>query len=234
MFPLSKIRKTDQTMKTISKTEENYLKAIYKICEETGEMATNNAISSAMNTTAASVTDMIKRLSKNQLIHYQKHKGARLTDTGNTLATNLVRKHRLWETFLVEKLNFTWDEVHDIAEELEHIKSPELIDRLDAFLGNPKFDPHGDPIPDIHGNIVFRKQIPLSELTVRKEAVIVGVQDHSPTFLQYLDKLGLVLGGKIKVIERFEYDGSTQILLNDQQEQILTNKVCNNLFVKLI
>jgi len=144
----------------------------------------------------------------------------------------LVRKHRLWETFLVEKLNFSWEEVHTIAEELEHIKSDKLIDRLDEFLGRPKFDPHGDPIPDAQGNFTFRKQISLTALTVGKEGILVGVQDDTTAFLLYLNKLNLTLGTKIKVLEQFEYDGSIKILLNDQQEQILTNKVCLNLFVK--
>jgi DtxR family Mn-dependent transcriptional regulator len=219
----------------ISRTEENYLKAIFKICETSEDLASTNAIAQLMNTKAASVTDMIQRLSNKKevkLIHYQKHKGVRLTEEGNKIATNLIRKHRLWETFLVEKLNFSWDEVHEIAEELEHIKAEKLIDRLDDFLGRPKFDPHGDPIPDAAGNFTFRKQILLSELAANEKAVIVGVLDDSPSFLQYLNKLKLVLGTEVKILERFEYDGSNRILLNNEQEQILTNKVCQNLYVK--
>lgn len=221
-------------MNSISKTEENYLKAIFNLSEDSEQPASTNAIAKLMQTKAASVTDMIKRLSKKEipLIHYQKHKGVRLTEAGKKLATNLIRKHRLWETFLVEKLNFSWDEVHEIAEELEHIKAEKLIDRLDEFLGRPKFDPHGDPIPDANGNFTFRKQILLTDLMENKAAVVVGVLDDSPSFLQYLDKLKLVLGTKIKVLERIEYDGSNRILLNGEQEQILTNKVCQNLYVK--
>ena len=221
-------------MNTISRTEENYLKAIFQLCEQSEKPVATNAIAQAMDTSAASVTDMIKKLSKKEYIHYQKHKGVRLTDAGNTLATNLVRKHRLWETFLVKKLNFSWEEVHEIAEELEHIPSKKLIDRLDDFLGNPKFDPHGDPIPDAHGHFTFRKQIALPELEEGKEGILVGVQDDTTPFLQYLNKLNLTLGTKIKVIERFTYDGSTKILLNEEQEQILTDKVCSNLFVKTV
>ncbi len=223
-------------MISISRTEENYLKAIFNLCEDSDNPAATNAIAQAMNTKAASVTDMIKRLSKKEipLIHYQKHKGVRLTDSGKKLATNLIRKHRLWETFLVEKLNFSWDEVHEIAEELEHIKAEKLIDRLDDFLGRPKFDPHGDPIPDADGNFTFRKQILLTDLAVDKTAIVVGVLDDSPSFLQYLDKLNLILGTKVKVLERVEYDGSNRILLNEKQEQILTNKVCQNLYVKTL
>ena len=221
-------------MNTTSRTEENYLKAIFQLCERSDEPIATNAIAQAMQTSAASVTDMIKKLSKKELVHYQKHKGVRLTDTGNSLATSLVRKHRLWETFLVKKLNFSWEEVHEIAEELEHIPSKKLINRLDDFLGNPKFDPHGDPIPDADGNFTFRKQISLPELAEGAEGILVGVQDDTMPFLQYLNKLNLTLGTKIKVIERFAYDESTKIIINDEREQILTNKVCLNLFVKTI
>lgn len=221
-------------MNTISKAEENHLKAIFSLCEETGKRASTNAIAKIMKTKAASVTAMIIRLSEKNtpLVNHQKHKGVRLTDAGKKLATNLIRKHRLWETFLVEKLNFSWEEVHEIAEELEHIKSAKLIDHLDEFLGRPKFDPHGDPIPDAEGNFTFRKQILLTELAKNQTAVVVGVLDDSPSFLKYLNKLNLVLGSKVQVLERIEYDGSNRILLNDGHEQILTNKVCQNLYVK--
>ena len=219
-------------MTSISRTEENYLKTIFQLCENSETPAATNAIAQAVSTSAASVTDMVKKLSKKELIDYKKHKGVRLTEAGSRIATNLIRKHRLWETFLVEKLNFSWEEVHEIAEELEHIQADKLIDRLDDFLGNPKFDPHGDPIPDAQGNFTFRKQISLIELAIGQEGVLVGVQDDAAPFLLYLNKLQLTLGTKIKVLDRFEYDGSTKILLNDEQEQILTNKVCLNLFVK--
>ncbi len=218
----------------ISRTEENYLKAIFKLSEVSEDLISTNAIAQAMDTSAASVTDMIIRLASKELIHYQKHRGCRLKEKGNMLATNLIRKHRLWETFLVKKLHFSWDEVHEMAEELEHIQAKKLIDRLDDFLGNPKFDPHGDPIPDAEGNFTFRKQIPLTDLPIGEEGAVVGVQDHAPSFLQYLDKLQLGLGTKIKVLERFDYDGSTRALLNEQQEQLLSNKICQNLFVKLV
>jgi len=223
-------------MNPISKAEENHLKAIFTLCEESDKPASTNAIAKIMKTKAASVTAMIIRLSGKEpsLVNHQKHKGVRLTKAGKKLATNLIRKHRLWETFLVEKLNFSWDEVHDIAEELEHIKAEKLIDRLDEFLGRPKFDPHGDPIPDAEGNFTFRKQILLTDLVENQAAVVVGVLDDSPSFLQYLNKLNLVLGAKVQVLERVEYDGSNRILLNDQHEQILTNKVCQNLYVKTL
>lgn len=219
-------------MESISHTEENYLKAIFKIVEREGKAASNNAVSNEMNTTAASVTDMLKRLAEKELIYYKSHKGVTLTAKGNTIATHLIRKHRLWEVFLVEKLHFSWDEVHDMAEQLEHIQSPQLVERLDEFLGSPKFDPHGDPIPDAEGNFTYRKQAPLLDLPLGEKGVVVGVQDHSSAFLQYLDRLELVLGAEVELLERFEYDESVKIMLNGKKEQILSKKVAQNLFVQ--
>lgn len=217
----------------LSQTEENYLKAIYKISEREGKAASTNAISNEINISAASVTDMLKRLSEKNMVHYKKHKGVTLTSKGKKIATMLIRKHRLWEVFLVEKLSFSWDEVHEIAEQLEHIKSPNLVKRLDDFLGQPKFDPHGDPIPDADGNFTFRKQLPLAEISKGKKCVLVGVQDHSTSFLQYLDQLSLGLGASIEVLEVFEYDESIKIQLNLDQERILSHKVSQNLLVTL-
>jgi DtxR family Mn-dependent transcriptional regulator len=151
-------------MDSLSQTEENYLKAIFKISEQQDAPASTNAISQAIRISAASVTDMLKRLAEKDLIHYEKYKGVILTPAGNRLATRLIRKHRLWEVFLVEKLHFSWDKVHEIAEQLEHIRSPELVERLDQFLGNPKYDPHGDPIPDAEGKFTHRQQVSLDEL----------------------------------------------------------------------
>ena len=215
----------------VSSTEENYLKAIFKISEKEGTPVSTNSISGKMNTSAASVSDMIKRLADKDLVLYEKWKGVRLTDDGRKIATSLIRKHRIWEVFLVDKLNFAWDEVHPLAEELEHIHSDKLIDSLDEFLGFPKFDPHGDPIPDKDGNFTFRKQVILSDFE-GSEAVIVGVQEHSKAFLNYLDRLKLKLGTAIKVLEIIEYDGSIRILIDGGEEQIISNKVAQNLFVK--
>lgn len=216
----------------VSQTEENYLKAIFKTCEKTGKSASTNAIAKRMQTSAASVTDMVKRLSEKELIIYERYKGVTLTDSGAKIATNLIRKHRLWEVFLLEKLNFSWDEVHEIAEQLEHIQSTELVKRLDHFLGKPKFDPHGDPIPDADGNFTFRKQIILSELPLNTDGIVVGVQEHSTPFLQYLDKVNLGLGAEIKVVEKFEYDESLKVVVNGENEFLLSSKVSQNLFVQ--
>lgn len=219
-------------MESISATEENYLKAIYKISEKESGVASNKAISAMMDTSAASVTDMIRRLADKNLIHYEKHKGVTLTKQGNKIATSLIRRHRLWEVFLLEKLHFSWDEIHPIAEELEHIGAEKLTNRLEEFLGYPKFDPHGDPIPDADGNIMVRQQALLSDLVVSEKGVLVGVQEHSAAFLQYLDRLGLNLGTTIELLEKFEYDESVSVRLNDKTEQILSDKVSQNLFVK--
>lgn len=219
-------------MASISQTEENYLKVIFKLCEQEGT-ANTTAISQLIHTSAASVSDMLKRLARKQVIYYEKWRGVTLTETGNRIATRLIRQHRLWEVFLVEKLKFSWDEVHDIAEQLEHIHSKELMRRLDDYLGNPEFDPHGDPIPDEDGNFAFRKRLLLSELQEGQEGIVVGVNEHSATFLQYLERINLVLRTKVKMLEKFEYDESVHVLLNDEKEQVLSSKVSQNIFLKL-
>jgi len=216
----------------VSYTEENYLKAIFKLIEKGEKSASTNGISRELKTSAASVTDMLKRLSEKELILYEKYKGVKLTPHGKKIATSLIRKHRLWEVFLVDKLNFAWDEVHEIAEEMEHIQSDELINRLDNFLNYPKFDPHGDPIPDTDGNFTFRSQTPLTEIGKGIAAVVVGVTEHSSPFLQYLDRLGLSLGTPILVIEEFDYDQSIKVMLNSTAEQVLSFKVAKNILVQ--
>ena len=175
---------------------------------------------------------MIKRLSDKTLIHYERYRGVTLTKRGEQIATHLIRKHRLWEVFLVDKLHFSWDEVHEIAEQLEHIKSQRLVERLDEYLAFPKFDPHGDPIPDADGNFAIRKQALLMDFQPGEQGIVVGVQDHSTTFLQYLDRMELVLGTPVELLEYFEYDESMRILINQKREQVLSKKVCQNLFIQ--
>jgi DtxR family Mn-dependent transcriptional regulator len=218
-------------MQILSSTEENYLKAIFKLSESPEEAVSTNAISAQMETSAASVTDMLKRLSEKELLHYIKYRGVRLSSSGLKVATSLVRKHRLWETFLVEKLDFSWDEIHPIAEQMEHIQSEELVDRLDSFLGFPKFDPHGDPIPDKEGNITYNHQMLISEMQIGSIGVVVGVKDHSTSFLRYLEKLKLLLGAEVLLLEKNDYDQSIHLKINGV-DQIITQKVCNNLYIK--
>jgi DtxR family transcriptional regulator, Mn-dependent transcriptional regulator len=212
--------------------EENYLKAIFKIAEREGKAVQTNAIAGAMNTAAASVTDMLKRLAEKQLISYEKYRGVQLTERGQLLATILIRKHRLWETFLVKKLGFAWDQVHDLAEQLEHIQGDALTTRLDQFLGYPRFDPHGDPIPDAEGRWEHLDQISLAEMAPGSRGKLSNVADDSTVFLQYLDQLHLQLGSEIQLLERFAFDNSVRVKI-DTAEAVLSEKVCENLFVKI-
>lgn len=218
----------------LSHTEENYLKAIYKLAEAGVSSVSTNAIAAQMSTTAASVTDMLKRLAEKELIIYEKYKGVHLSKEGERLSTKLIRKHRLWEVFLVEWLHFSWDEVHEIAEQLEHVQSEELVNRLDIFLNHPRFDPHGDPIPDAEGNFTERKQYLIIEIEQGKGGVVVGVNEHSPAFLQYLDRLGINIGTRIDVEEVFEYDGSRKVLINNETELLLSGKICENVYLKTL
>ncbi|POY35418.1 iron-dependent repressor [Solitalea longa] len=216
-----------------SYTEENYLKAIYKLTEQSEGNITTNAIAEVMNTKAASVTDMVKKLADKKLVNYAKYQGVRLTKKGEDIAIQIIRKHRLWECFLVNKLNFKWDEVHDIAEELEHINSTTLVDRLDEFLGFPKFDPHGDPIPSKNGIFSannFYKLLKLNEGDIGK---VAGVCDHSNTFLQYLEKQKLGLGTSISLTEKNEYDQSVVITTADGRAIFLSKEVANNILVAI-
>ncbi|WP_316803027.1 metal-dependent transcriptional regulator [Pedobacter nototheniae] len=200
-------------------TEENYLKVIYHLSESANAVQTN-AIAEQIQTKPASVTDMIKKLAEKGLVDYIKYQGVTLTEKGKQAAINIVRKHRLWEVFLVDKLNFKWDEVHDVAEELEHIKSENLIERLDEFLGFPKSDPHGDPIPDKNGRFAKTQFIKLIELKIGESGTITGVSQHSSAFLKHLEKLGLTLGKQIKISDVTDFDGSVEIIVGDKQINI--------------
>ncbi|WP_095075124.1 metal-dependent transcriptional regulator [Tenacibaculum jejuense] len=214
-----------------SQSEENYIKTIYHLSIDFDGGISTNAIAKQLSTKASSVTDMVKKLSEKEVVVYKKYQGVTLTDLGKKVAASIIRKHRLWEVFLVEKLNFSWDEVHEVAEQLEHIKSPKLISELDAFLGHPKQDPHGDPIPDADGNIHQIEKKLLSLLTVDEEGVCVGVDDTSSEFLKFLDKQGIGLGNRIKIVEIEPFDGSLVIKVN---EKVLTisNKIASNLYIQ--
>lgn len=208
--------------------EENYLKAIWHLGQE-GQVGTND-LSDYLNTKASSVTDMLKRLNKKRLINYVKYQGARLTPEGKRIAIYTIRKHRLWEVFLVEKLNFKWDEVHEVAEQLEHIKSPKLIKRLAVFLDHPKSDPHGDPIPDENGVFDKQKHLPLSDCHLGEKCTMVGVGDSSSEFLQFLDQQELTIGTKLEIKEKFDYDNSIKIELN-KKEITLSEKAAQNILI---
>jgi DtxR family transcriptional regulator, Mn-dependent transcriptional regulator len=215
----------------LSTTEENYLKAIFKIAEKSDQPVGTNAIAVAMDTTAASVTDMLKRLTDKQLLLYERYRGVQLTPEGTLIATLLIRRHRLWETFLVNTLHFSWDAVHDLAEQLEHVADETLTHRLDQFLGYPRFDPHGDPIPDADGQWIRRSQHLLADIAPGQTGTISAVEDHTPAFLQYLTKTGIELGSAISVIERLPYDHSTLVRIASGRELLLSEKVCQHLYV---
>lgn len=215
-------------------TEENYLKAIFKLSGETEKHISTNAIAGSLNTKASSVTDMLIKLADKKFIRYKKYRGVTLSEAGKKVALKIIRKHRLWELFLVEHLKFKWDEVHDIAEQLEHIASPELVRRLDKYLKYPKYDPHGDPIPDKDGIIHNHKEVSLIDLNISEPAIIVGVKDSSSFFLQYLENAKLIPGTRISVIKRFEYDNSITVSINGRKEIAISDKVSKNLYVKRI
>lgn len=213
-------------------SEENYLKTIYHLTAFFDKEISTNAIAEKMETKASSVTDMLKKLAEKELVHYKKYQGVSLTAKGQLSAKMIVRKHRLWEVFLVEKLNFSWDEVHDIAEQLEHIKSEKLINKLDYFLGNPTEDPHGDPIPDADGNVVKIEKQLLCDIGTREKTICVGVKDTSAEFLQYLDKQKIALGSSIEILSKEDFDASLHLKVNDH-ELVVSHKIASNLYVQL-
>jgi DtxR family transcriptional regulator, Mn-dependent transcriptional regulator len=215
----------------LSFTEENYLKAIYRLSDGGAKAVLTNEIAESMNTKAASVTDMVKKLSGKNLISYEKYYGVKITRQGKNAALTVVRKHRLWETFLVEKLNFSWDEVHEVAEQLEHIHSPLLIEKLDSFLGHPTMDPHGHPIPDKNGKVQEVKRIPLSEHEMKKKTCVLSVRNGSPSFLQYLSKIGVYIGANITILEKVEFDGSLEVLIDGKRKAFISRDAAYNLLV---
>ncbi len=216
-----------------SLSEENYLKAIFHLETAYKSGVSTNALAEEMQTKASSVTDMVKRLSDKDLVNYRKYQGVKLSKAGKRAAIEVIRKHRLWEVFLVEKLSFNWDEVHEVAEQLEHIKSEKLTNELDKFLEYPKRDPHGDPIPDAQGNFSVANRILLSDLDIGETGICVGVKDSSAEFLQYLDKNNISLGKQIEVIEKEDFDKSMLIKMEGNQLRI-SNQISTNLFIKTI
>lgn len=216
----------------VSQAEENYLKALFHLTNEIQEKteAGTNELAEILDVTPATVNNMLKKLKEKELVSYEKYGKITLTKKGRRLAVETIRKHRLWETFLYEKLNFTWDEVHEVAEQLEHIKSPKLIAQLEKFLDFPEIDPHGDSIPNAKGEIKFIKRKTLAEIDINKTCKLVSVKDNSVSFLQYVVKLGLGLSSTIKVINRQEFDGSIEIEVNGISSSV-SKKVAENLFV---
>jgi len=216
----------------MTQSEENYLKAIYHLSHKGNALVATNAIAEQMATKPSSVTDMVKRLSEKKLILYTPYQGVTLTVQGSKTALSIIRKHRLWEVFLVERLGFSWDEVHEVAEQLEHIKSEKLIDGIDQLLEFPKYDPHGDPIPTKNGELIDHNKKLLSNLTLGAIGTCIGVRDSSSKFLNYLDKHEIALGKEIQVLDKEEFDGSITILLGGSKINI-SNQIASNLYVKV-
>ena len=212
-------------------TEENYLKSIYKLSQKQKAGISTNAIADRMSTKASSVTDMIKKMADKKLVHYKKYKGVTLTAKGKKEALKVIRKHRLWEVFLLEHLNFHWDEIHDIAEQLEHINSDQLIEKLDRFLNYPKNDPHGDPIPDEQGQLPEDHSYLLSNLKTTDKALVVGVTDKSPAFLKYLDQVSIQLQTNLEVMAYYDFDQSMDVKVNESAIVHLSNKVTQNISI---
>jgi DtxR family Mn-dependent transcriptional regulator len=214
--------------------EENYLKAIYSLSENSEDAVLTSVVANYIKSKPSSVTDMIQRLSLKELVDYKKYKGVSLTKVGKQKALHVIRKHRLWELFLVKHLNFAWDQVHEIAEQLEHIKSPVLVSRLDAFLNYPIRDPHGDIIPDEKGELRDGHTYFLCDLKEGQSCNIAAVKDSSPEFLNYLDHLGIGLGTKIEILKKIPYDNSISVRINKKTNHTLSEKVCNNIYITLI
>lgn len=212
--------------------EENYLKAIYHLSDGGTKSVSTNDIAAEIKTKPASVSDMLRKLGDKAVIEYRKYYGVNITEEGKKIALGTIRKHRLWEVFLVDKLQFAWDEVHEVAEELEHIQSSLLIQRLDAYLNYPKFDPHGDPIPDEFGDVKARPRVALNEMEIGQSGQIVAVKDSSAAFLQYLDKVGAYIGARIKVMDKVEFDGSLEILVDQKKNLFMSKDVAANILIQ--
>jgi DtxR family Mn-dependent transcriptional regulator len=215
----------------LSYTEENYLKALRKISIDSGiEEIGTNELATALGVKPATANDMLKKLKEKVLVEYEKYGKITLTADGKKMATDVIRKHRLWETFLYKNLEFSWDEVHEVAEQLEHIQSEKLIDKLDKFLGYPEFDPHGDPIPSKAGELKVHYKNTLAKVAAGESCKMVAVRDNSSTFLQYVAKVGLALNAEISVVSKQAYDAITVIEVNNVKSSI-SEKFADNIFV---
>jgi len=213
-----------------SASKENYLKAIFHLQNEDG-IVTTNALATALQTKAASVTDMLKKLKAQKLLLYERYKGFKLNNEGRKIAIQIIRKHRLWEYFLVEKLEFGWDEVHEMAEELEHLSSKKLIDRLDAFLGNPQTDPHGDPIPDSNGKFNHLKQVSLSDFPLNRIASVSAISEQTTGMLELLQHKNIRLGTKVEIKKKFPFDNSLELKIRNHPPVTISEQVAKKILV---
>ncbi len=217
-------------MLNYSTSEENYIKAIFHLQRQDGTVTTNE-LANELKTKPASVTDMMKKLKVKKLLNYQPYQGFRLTNDGNKVALGIIRRHRLWEYFLAEKLKFSWDEVHEVAEDLEHVSNKKLIDKLDEFLGFPRTDPHGDPIPDANGKIEMSKKICLTEIALNTIAIVSSVSDQSSEILELLEHKKIAIGTKLEVKKKFDFDNSMEVKIGRQPAFTISNQLAENIFV---
>jgi DtxR family Mn-dependent transcriptional regulator len=217
-------------MLNYSTSEENYLKAIFHL-QGSDDNVTTNELARELKTKPASVTDMMKKLKTKKLLNYQRYQGFRLTNDGNKVALGIIRRHRLWEYFLAEKLKFTWDEVHEVAEDLEHVSNKKLIDKLDEFLGFPRIDPHGDPIPDANGKIEISKKTCLTDLAINMPATVCSVSDQSGEILELLEHKKIAIGTKIEIKKKFDFDNSLEIKIRQQLPITISKQLAENIFV---
>jgi DtxR family Mn-dependent transcriptional regulator len=218
-------------MLNYSASEENYIKTIFHLQQEDGTVTTNE-LAAVLKTRPASITDMMKKLRAKKLVHYQAYRGFHLTPEGRKVALGIIRRHRLWEYFLAEKLKFSWDEVHAVAEDMEHVSSKKLIDKLDEYLGFPRFDPHGDPIPDVNGKIESYRQVCLADLPVNRSATVCQVIDQSSEMLELLRHKKISIGTKLEIKKKFSFDNSMEIRLGQQSAVNISDQLAKNIFVR--
>jgi len=216
-------------MLNFSTSEENYLKTIFHL-QTKDDNVTTNELAEKLHTKPASITDMMKKLKTRKLVNYQPYQGFRLTPEGKKVALSIIRRHRLWEYFLAEKLKFNWNEVHEVAEQLEHVSNKKLIDKLDEYLAFPKFDPHGDPIPDTNGKMETGTQINLSELPVNKPAKVCFIANQSELLLEHLNEKKINIGASIVIKRKFSFDDSLEIK-SDNKLLTISDQLAKNILV---
>ena len=214
----------------LSQSEENYIKSIYTLQKKT-ERVNTNSLATFLDTSAASITDMMKKLKSKKLLEYKRYHGFRLNDEGIRQALKIIRRHRLWEYFLVSKLGMEWEKVHDVAEELEHVSSIDLIEKMDKYLGYPSIDPHGDPIPDEKGVMPVLQQISLKDLDLKRNAIVSSVSNQTPQMMEILNHHGIKIGTPIKVLQSFLFDGSLKVKIARRPDCIISGLAAQNIFV---
>ncbi|MEY3177840.1 MAG: hypothetical protein RJB42_81 [Bacteroidota bacterium] len=213
-----------------SVSEENYIKAIFHLQEEV-ERVNTVQLAQTMKTKPASITDMLKKLKAKKLLDYQPYYGFKLTAEGNKIALGIIRRHRIWEYFLAEKLKFNLHEIHELAEVLEHVSSKKLIDKLDAYLGSPKFDPHGDPIPDLEGKITLDNYISLAAMEEKIRGRVCRIGNASKKIMELISHQQIKIGSQIIIEKKFEFDASMEITVDRKHKANISQQLAKNIFI---